>query len=114
MKIFEPDEDYYKVCSIADLKEKTGKRYFINDTEVALFKMDEVVYALGNICPHQHSAVIYDGNVEEGHVTCPVHGWKFNLKDGRQPGGFRGLESYDVIISEDNVYVKVVKKELKW
>ena len=43
-----------------------------------------------------------------------MHGWRFNLKTGRQPQGERGLDSFPVIIQDDEVYVKVFKRELKW
>ena len=51
--------------------------------EIAVFKIDSKVFALSNICPHQHTALIYDGFVEDGCVVCPAHGWKFNLRTGK-------------------------------
>jgi NAD(P)H-dependent nitrite reductase small subunit len=111
---FEIPEGFINLCKINDLKEGSGKRFFANDTEVAVFKVNNVVYALSNICPHQHAAVIYDGAVEGDFVLCPVHGWKFNLSTGKQPAGNRGVDSFEVIISGDDVFVKVLKKELKW
>jgi NAD(P)H-dependent nitrite reductase small subunit len=111
---FDSEEGFYRICKVSDLLEKKGKRFFANDTEIAVFKVDGEIYAVGNICPHQHSAVIYDGIVEEGYVVCPVHGWKFSLSTGKQPTGYSGLTSYQVVVANDEVYVKVLKKELKW
>jgi len=107
-------EDFTRVCSLDELKEHQGRRFFINDVEVALFKLNGGVYALSNVCPHQHSAVIYDSIIEDDYVVCPVHGWKFNLSTGKQPTGYNGLNSYEVQIEGKEVYVKVVKKELDW
>ena len=107
-------EGFFKLCHLKELKEGQGKRFFANDAEVAVFLLKGKVYAVSNACPHQHSAVIYDGFIEEEYVICPVHGWKFSLHDGRQPTGQRGLDSYDVIVSDNYIYVKVLKKELKW
>ncbi|WKZ68695.1 MAG: Rieske 2Fe-2S domain-containing protein [Melioribacteraceae bacterium] len=107
-------EGFSKVCKVDDLKEKVGKRFFIYDIEVAVFKVDGKIYALNNICPHQHSALIYDGFIEDCKVICPAHGWEFNLSDGKMDNNRKGLDSYEVKIIDDYVYVKVFKKELNW
>jgi nitrite reductase/ring-hydroxylating ferredoxin subunit len=107
-------EGYTKLCGFDELKEGTGKRFIVDDTEVAVFKINNEVLALSNICPHQHTALIYDGFIEDEFVVCPAHGWKFSLKTGKQPKGESGLDSFPVIIHNDEVYVKVFKKEMKW
>jgi nitrite reductase/ring-hydroxylating ferredoxin subunit len=108
------DEGYTKLCKFDELNEGNGRRFIVNETEVAVFKIENKIYALSNVCPHQHTTLIYDGFLEDEFVVCPAHGWKFNLKTGKQPGGERGLDSFPVMIVEDEVYVKVFKKELKW
>jgi nitrite reductase/ring-hydroxylating ferredoxin subunit len=108
------EEGYLKICKIADLNEKQGKRFLINDVDIAVFKVDDEIFVLNNICPHQHTALIYDGFIEDGCVVCPAHGWMFNLKTGRQPTGARGLDSFPVKIIDDEVYALVKPKELKW
>lgn len=108
------DEGYQKVCSIEQLEEKKGKRFIIDDVDIALFKIDGKVFALSNICPHQHTALIFDGFLEDSCVVCPSHGWKFNLETGKKPSGSNGLDTYKVELVDDNVYVKVIQKKLKW
>ena len=108
------EHGYTKLCRFDDLKEGEGRRFTVEETEVAVFKINNVIYALSNICPHQHTALIYDGFIEDGFVVCPAHGWKFNLKTGKQPKGENGLHSFPVLIIDNEVYVKVFNKELKW
>ena len=100
------------VCAFDELKEGCGKRFIIDDVEVALFKVKGKIYALSNICPHQHTTLIYDGFIEEGCVVCPVHGWTFSLETGKTPSENSGLDRYDVRIIDNQVYVKVYKKNL--
>lgn len=107
-------EGFIKVCSYKDLKEKIGKRFFIDDVEIALFKVNGEVYALNNICPHQKTHLMHEGFIEDSQVICPVHGWKFNLLDGNLAPGRKGLDSYEVKVINDEIHVKVIKKELKW
>ena len=107
-------EGFNFICKIADLQDNAGKRFIVNETEIAVFKISNEIYALNNICPHQQTAMIYDGFIEDGFVVCPAHGWKFNLHNGRKPGGSRGLDSYEVKVVDDDVYVKVIAKEYNW
>ncbi len=107
-------DGFFKVCKYSDLKEKIGKRFFVNDVDIAVFKVDGEVYALSNMCIHQKAAIIYDGFIEDGKVECPAHGWQFELSTGRVPNGIAGLDCYEVQIIDDDVYLKVFKKKMRW
>lgn len=108
------EKEYLKVCTISELKENQGKRFLINDVEVAVFKIEEEIFIVSNICPHQHTALIYNGFIEDGCVVCPAHGWMFNLKTGRQQTGAKGLNTYKVKVMDDEVFALVNQRELKW
>jgi NAD(P)H-dependent nitrite reductase small subunit len=110
-----PEEVGYKfICNLNELEERTGKRFLVNDIEIAVFKIKDEIFALSNICPHQQSHLIYDGFIEEEFVVCPAHGWKFNLRTGKKDSGSNGLQVYSVKVVDDKVFVKVLPKELKW
>jgi nitrite reductase/ring-hydroxylating ferredoxin subunit len=108
------DEGFLHLCSRNDLKENIGKRFFVNDVEIAIFKINSEVFALSNICPHQQTHLIYDGFIEEDFVICPAHRWNFNLRTGKKPSGSNGLDSYPVEIFNNQVYVKVHPKKFNW
>lgn len=108
------DDEFVKICSYSELKENTGKRFLINDVDVAVYKVKGKVYALSNVCPHQKAAKMYEGFIENDKVVCPLHGWEFNLCNGQMHDGRKGLDSYEVKVDDGDVYVKVFKRELKW
>jgi len=108
-----PDE-FTKLCNVDVLTDRQGKRFTVNDIEVAVFIVDGKIYALQNHCPHQHAPIIYDGFVEDCKVVCPAHGWEFNLEDGKLGSGRKGLDSYEVIVENGVVYVKVIDKKFNW
>jgi 3-phenylpropionate/trans-cinnamate dioxygenase ferredoxin subunit len=105
---------FTKICDINDLEEDIGKRFIVNETELALFKSNGEIFALSNICPHKQTALIYDGFVEEGCVVCPAHGWKFDLRTGSKISGSKGLDSYEVKVVDENIFVKVIPKHSNW
>ncbi len=105
---------YEKICYKNDIKEKEGQRYFINNVEIAVFKVDGEIFVLNNICPHQHSALIYDGFIENGCVVCPAHGWMFDLRSGKLLSGGKGLDIYPVHIKDGMIYSKITEKKFNW
>ena len=59
-------------------------------------KLEQKIFAVSNVCPHQQAAKIYEGFVEDEFVVCPLHGWKFKLKNGKLASGSRGLDTYPI------------------
>lgn len=112
---------FHRVCKLNELRENEGRRFIVpasdnsgDEVEIALFKVDGEIFALSNICPHQHTALIYDGFIEDGCVVCPAHGWKFELKTGNQPTGRKGLDVYQVKIENDEILVAAHSKKNNW
>ncbi|MGE5436548.1 MAG: nitrite reductase small subunit NirD [Syntrophothermus sp.] len=106
---------YFKICKVTDLPEKSGRRFFIDDVDIAIFKIDGEIFAVNNVCPHQHAAIIYDGFIEDKHIVCPSHGWMFNLETGKMKLGNGGcLDVHKTKVENGEVFVKPIKKELKW
>ena len=106
--------EFTRVCSLDELKEYEGRKYVVNNVEIAVFKVKEEVFVLDNICPHQHSSLIYDGFIEKDCVVCPAHGWMFDLRTGKLPSGGKGLTVYPVNIAGGYVYAKVKEKRFNW
>jgi NAD(P)H-dependent nitrite reductase small subunit len=52
---------------------------------VAIFNFEGALYALDNTCPHQ-GGPLGEGYLEDtGVVSCPWHGWTFDLRTGISP-----------------------------
>ena len=50
----------------------------------AVFNVEGVLSALDGICPHQ-GGPLAAGLVEGTCVTCPWHGWQFDVRTGQTP-----------------------------
>ena len=72
-KIVGPVEDYLD-----------GNKWIIhiNEKPIALFKYEEKFYALKNSCLHQ-GFPLADGNLKKYMVECPLHGWVYDIRDGK-------------------------------
>ena len=69
------------VATLSQLREGQGITVFAAGRNVALFKIGAQIYALDGICPHK-GGPLGEGHCEDGHVHCPMHGWKFNIRTG--------------------------------
>lgn len=107
-------DGFVKVCNIKELKENEGKRFIVDDVDVALFRVKDEIFAVNNLCTHQHAAILHDGFIEDEYITCPAHGWQYNLRTGKMPEGGKGIEVYEVITEKGEVYVKAAKKSINW
>lgn len=102
------ENDFVKICRISEVYNRKGKSFRLDDeNEIAVFKVNDKIYAVDNICPHNHTPQIYDGYIEDMYVACPMHGFRFHLETGEQPtkAGCR-LRTFEVRISGDDIYVK--------
>jgi NAD(P)H-dependent nitrite reductase small subunit len=104
------EPQFVSICRFEELIDGKGREFMVNETEIAVFRVKDQVFALHNICIHQHQAILHDGFIEDGFVVCPAHAWQFRLKDGKQPGNKCGVQCYPVELRGGEVYVKVNQK----
>ncbi|MCI0527455.1 MAG: non-heme iron oxygenase ferredoxin subunit [Nitrospira sp.] len=89
--------EFVNVAQVSDLQPGTGKVITVKDKAIALFNVDGTFYAIDNTCLHR-GGPLGEGELEECVVTCPWHGWQFNIKTG---------------VSETNPSAKVKTYEVK-
>ena len=53
----------------------------VNRRHIALFRLDDGFFAIDNLCLHQ-AGPLCEGDIEGGVVTCPWHGWSYEIRSG--------------------------------
>lgn len=74
---------WHDVCSLAELPEGTGREVVVNGRILALFHVGTEVYAIDGMCSHQ-GGPLAEGKLAGSVVTCPWHGWQYDVRSGRQ------------------------------
>lgn len=77
----------------ADLRERPRAIAFIEGRSIALFKVDDAIYAIDDTCPHNGSSLV-SGKLDGCYVQCPAHGLRFNLATGAMRGGGLTVATY--------------------
>jgi NAD(P)H-dependent nitrite reductase small subunit len=98
------------VGAVADWEKGPAKIIQQSDETVAVFKTVAGFRACQNVCPHAGGS-LGEGLVEGDTVTCPLHGWQFDLKNGtclNEPG--QAVKIYPVEVKEGKVYLTEVER----
>jgi len=98
---------FYPAGLIHDIKPGKGKKIRIKNRTIALFNIENTVYAMQNKCPHQN-ADLADGYVKDGKVYCTLHHWAFDLSTGAysfNPNIF--IQTFEVKIKDDLIFVGI-------
>ncbi|MEX0936952.1 MAG: Rieske 2Fe-2S domain-containing protein [Pirellulales bacterium] len=91
-----------------DLTESEGRSVEVAGNEMALFRVDGQVHAIDAACPHE-GAPLAQGEIKNGTITCPWHGWAFNTCTGcsLDPPG-HDVRAYPTLVEDGRIFVKLV------
>ena len=95
-----------KVLDVAALPLLTPTLVTVNGEDVVLYRRSDEILAIGNECPHQ-GGNLCDGWIEGDILSCPLHGWEFDLRSGvcmTIPG--EGVPQYTVSVEGGAIYLE--------
>ena len=95
------------VGRVEDVPEGRGATVeLLNGTELALYNVGGEFYAIENFCPHK-GAPLADGRLCGHTIECDWHGWRFDLRTGTCLTNRSAVETYEVIIEDGWIKIKV-------
>jgi nitrite reductase/ring-hydroxylating ferredoxin subunit/DMSO/TMAO reductase YedYZ heme-binding membrane subunit len=76
------------VCAPNDIRDGFARIAILSTGErVAVFRHQDQLSAISNACAHQNGP-LGEGKIIDCLVTCPWHGFQYNVTDGRSPAPF--------------------------
>ena len=96
---------WVKVASHADLV--TSLCVTVEGQAVALFRTDEGIFALDDVCSHEYSR-LSEGEIWDGEVYCPKHGSRFALATGAVTGlpATQPVRSWPVKVEDGEIWIE--------
>ncbi|ADB86626.1 Rieske (2Fe-2S) protein [Saccharolobus islandicus] len=109
-----------RVCKISDLIDNKPMKFSVSKFEIVLIKIRDEVFTIEAYCPHKGANIEYgDVIAKEYRIRCHLHGYEFNLKDGRlvfkpynRDGNWyysNNLRVYKVKIINDDIFIDIDK-----
>jgi nitrite reductase/ring-hydroxylating ferredoxin subunit/multimeric flavodoxin WrbA len=104
------------LCTIKELSPGRSRQFSLsndkgtNKIQIAVFNVNGRFYCISNKCQHQ-GGPLSQGTLDEEKkvVTCPWHGWKYSIIDGKAPHkGGDSVDCYETKVIEDKIYVNFI------
>jgi methionine sulfoxide reductase heme-binding subunit len=98
-------DGFEKVCTVADIPEKRAKIVALGEERIAIFKYDNKISAVSNVCKHQNGP-LGEGRIINGCITCPWHGYQYLPHNGSSPPPFKEkVATFDVKVIDGDIWL---------
>jgi len=83
-------------------------KFVVRRKEIAIFKLDDGIYATDNSCSHEYSP-LSEGLIIDDDVYCPKHGSRFDIRSGavKDFPATQPVKTYPTKVEDGWVYVMV-------
>ena len=107
--------EFEKLALASEIPPGSMRRVQRNGTALLIANVDGAFYAISDVCSHR-GGMLSAGTTEDGIVTCPRHGSRFDVRTGRNVGGpglrfFKwttsDVRSYEVTLDGNDILLRV-------
>ena len=102
--------DAIRLCAADEVKPGTAKRFDVEGHRIALVRIGEDFYALGDECSHEDYS-LSEGEVleDECEIECWKHGSTFSLTTGEPQSlpAVKPVPVYEIVRDGDDVLVRI-------
>ncbi len=89
----------------SDIAEGTIREFQVDGKAIAVAHVGEMFYAISNTCLHR-GGPLGEGFLEGAIVTCPWHGWEYDVTTGKiKQNATVGVSCYRVEVRGDDIFV---------
>ncbi|GBE25648.1 MAG TPA: non-heme iron oxygenase ferredoxin subunit [Actinobacteria bacterium] len=97
-----------RIGDVDAFPENQGVRVDVGEHRVAVFRIEDTFYAIGDRCSHAEASLA-EGEVFDGDVECPRHGSEFSLETGK-PGALPATQPvpvYEINVVDGDVMLVI-------
>jgi len=97
----------WRVARVSEIPDNAGREFLVGRSAITVWRVKGRFYATAARCPHE-DAPLCAGHLEGGVITCPMHGWQFDVASGRGVNpSHTSLSCYKVVVKGDEVFVEL-------
>ena len=99
--------NFVKAVGAGEIQPGSGKTLSLEGRSLALFNVDGKYYCTDNTCLHR-GGPLGEGLIEGATVTCPWHGWQYDVSTGRcKTNPAAQISTYEVRVQGDDLLVGI-------
>lgn len=97
---------FQKIAALADVPAGGSKAFDVAGRQVLIARAPMGLFAVGAICSHQYSA-LEGGKLKACFLFCPLHGVRFDLRDGTPAGTLtdQPIPTWPVMLDGEDILV---------
>ena len=97
-----------RAAAVAEVKERGVMDAEVGGEEIALYWVDDAVYATHNVCTHAF-ARLSEGFLDGDCIECPIHQAMFNVKTGEAvaPPAYTAVKTFPCRIEGGDILVDI-------
>ncbi len=96
---------FVRAAAVVEIPAGTIREVSLDGKAVALANVGGQFHAINNTCLHR-GGPLGDGPLEGNIVTCPWHGWQYDVTTGKvSQNPAVGVDCYAVEVRGDEIYV---------
>jgi nitrite reductase (NADH) small subunit len=98
---------FVRTVKLGELPPGTVREFYIEGKAIALAHVGGKVYAINNTCLHR-GGPLGQGILEGKQVTCPWHGWQFDVTTGKSvQNPTAAVDCYRTEVRGEDIFVEV-------
>ncbi len=99
--------DFQRIASVSELEDGGRQSFLIDDIPALLIRIGDQFYAIEDVCTHDGQPLT-DGPIENGEITCPRHGARFDICTGAAlcMPATEPVPTFEVEIRDEAIYVR--------
>lgn len=102
-----PVSGWVRVIDAAEVGPGQLAEVFVAERAILVTNVDGTLHAVDSVCPHA-GGPLADGMLEGALITCPWHGWSFDVRDGKSSVDENAtLTTFPVRVESGGILVKV-------
>jgi nitrite reductase/ring-hydroxylating ferredoxin subunit len=99
---------YVRAVRVGSLPATGGTALEVAGRWVAVFNVAGEIHVIDNCCPHE-AGPLGAGRLEGYVVACPIHGWRFDVRDGCSPTNRENrVSTFDVRIEDGWLWIRLL------
>ena len=103
--------EFVRVARTKEIPSGEGRMFEVNGRQVAVFNVGGRFHAIAHRCAHQQGPLA-EGDLDGCVVTCPWHGWTYDVTTGESPDDADAkVERYDIKVEKGELLIAVPAPE---
>lgn len=101
-------EERTRIAAVGEIEANANRAFDVDGVSVLLCNTKDGFFAVENVCSHQLTE-LEGGKIRGCFIFCPLHGQRFDLRDGKPIGQLtdKPIKTFPVTVENGEIFVRL-------